>query len=85
MHFRLMAAIFDLSLPVTSHSTVNMDDISSELNDLGYLGLAFEILTIYGLQAYRQCTHGLAAAILDLPLPVTSDRIGIMLTFSSAD
>ena len=35
MHFRLMAVIFDLSLPVTSDSTDNMNDMSSELDDLG--------------------------------------------------
>ena len=36
---------------------------------------AMGISTIYSLQAYKQCTQGLAAAILDLPLPVTSDSI----------
>ena len=45
MHFRFMAAIFDLSLPVTSDSTENMDDMSSELNDLGNIGVVFEFLT----------------------------------------
>ena len=40
MHFRCMAAIFDLSLPVTSDSTDNMYEISSELNDLGNLEVA---------------------------------------------
>ena len=32
--------------------------------------------TIHSLQAYTKSTTGLAAAILDLSLPATSDNIG---------
>jgi len=65
-----MAAIFNLSLPVNFDSTDNMDDMSSELKDLGNTRVAFGITTMYRLQAYIKCTVGLAAAILDFTLPV---------------
>ena len=45
------------------------------MSDLGNVGVAIGILTIHSLQAYLQCTQGLAAAILELPLPVTSDNL----------
>ena len=41
--FRFMAAISDSSLPVTPDRTGNMDDMSSELNDLGNLEVAIGI------------------------------------------
>ena len=50
MHFRFMAAIFDLSLPdvpVTSNSTENMDDMSSELNVHENLEAAIGMSTIH--------------------------------------
>ena len=65
MHFQFMAAIFDFSLPVTSDRTENMDDMSSELSDLGNIVIAIGILTIHSMQANLQFTSGLAAAILD--------------------
>jgi len=37
--------------------------------------VAIEILTKYSLQAIIKCTSGLAAAILDLLRPATSDSI----------
>ena len=46
-----MAAIFDLSLPVTADSTYNMDDMSSELNDLRNIGVAIGVSTIYSSEA----------------------------------
>ena len=67
-----MAAIFDLSLPVTSDSIENMG-MSSELNDFGNLEAAIGMSTIYCPQVHVQCTSDLAAAMLDLSLPVTSD------------
>ena len=68
-----MAAIFDLSLPVTSDSTDNMDDMSSELNDLGNLEVAIGMSTIHFLQVNVQCTSDLVAAMLDLSLSGPSD------------
>ena len=51
-----MAAICDLSLPVTSYSTYNMDDMSSELNDLGNLEVAIGMSRIHGPHVNVQCT-----------------------------
>ena len=45
MHFRFRAAIFDFSLPVTFDSTDNME-MSSELNDLGNLGVDIDISNV---------------------------------------
>ena len=61
----------DLLLPVTFDSIGSLDDMF-----LRNLGVDIEILTIYSLQAYIQCTSGLVAAILDLILPITSDEVG---------
>ena len=70
MHFRFMAAIYDLSLPVSSDITENMDDMSSELNDFETLEAAIGISTIHYLQVNVQCTSDLAATMLNLSLPV---------------
>ena len=51
MHFQFIAAIFDSSRPVTSESADNMDDISSELNDIGIIMVANEIWMIYWPEA----------------------------------
>ena len=67
----------DLSLPVTSDCTDIM-----ELNDLGNLGVAVGKLTIQCSHVNVQCTSDLAAAILDLSLPVTSDSVGNMIDMS---
>ena len=63
-----MVAIFDLSLPVTSDSTDNMDDKSSKLNDLGSLEVAIGVSTILCPQVNVQCASDLAVAILDVSL-----------------
>jgi len=49
-----------------------MDCMSNELSDLGNIWVAIWDFD-YSLQAYRQCTQAIAAAILDLLLPVTSN------------
>ena len=49
-----------------------MDDMSSELNDLGNLEVAIGIPTIPFPQVNVQCTSDLTDAILDLSLPDTS-------------
>ena len=72
MHFRFLAAIIDLSLPVISHSIGSMVYTPSELTDLGNIGVNIGISTV---QAYIQCASGLAATILDLLLPVTSNNV----------
>jgi hypothetical protein len=72
MYFRFMWIIFDLSSPVTSDSTDNRD----MSNDLGSVEVDIGISTIGGSQAYVKRTSGLAATILDLLLPVTSDNVG---------
>ena len=54
-------------------STDSMDDMSSEMNDLGNIGLAVRISMIHSLQVNIQCNSGFAAAILDVSLPVTFD------------
>ena len=76
-----MAAIFYLSLPVSSDGIGSMDYMSSVLTDLGNLGVTLEFSTI---QAYIQCTSGLAAAILDLLLPITSDNVHAVWTIGLA-
>ena len=77
-----MATIFDLSLPVTFDSTENMD-MSSELNGFENLEAAFEMSTIHCQQVNVQCTSDLAAAMLDLSLPVTSDSNDSMTDMST--
>ena len=78
-----MVAIFDLAFPVISDSAENMDDMSSELNDLENLEAAIEMLTIHCPQVNVQCTSDLAAAMLDLSLPVTSDSNDSMTDMST--
>ena len=55
----------------------------SELNELGTLEVAIGMSTIRCLQVNVQCTFYLAAAILDLSLPVTSGRTDSMNDMSS--
>ena len=45
-----MAAYSEVILSVTSDRTGNTDDMSSELNDFGDLGIAIGISTIHSLQ-----------------------------------
>jgi len=54
-----------------------MDCMSNELSDLAniWIALSIRILTICSLQAYRQCTQAIVAAIFDLLLPVTSKNV----------
>ena len=66
----------DLLLPVTPDNVGNRDYMSSELSDFEIMGFAITISTVHSLQAYIWSTSGLAAAILDLLLPVTSDNVG---------
>ena len=51
-----MAVIFDFSLPVTSDNINNMDDMFSELSDLGNLEVAFGISKIHCRQVNVQFT-----------------------------
>ena len=48
-----------------------------------YWGIAIGISTTHSLQAYTQSTSGLATAIMDLSLPISSDSIGSMDYLSS--
>ena len=48
-------------------------DYFNSLDDLENVVVAIGISTTQSLKAYLQCTFDLAAAILDLKLPVTSD------------
>jgi len=58
----LAASIMDLSLPVSSECTNNIDDMPSELSDLENIRISIEILTIYRIQAIvlLWCTSSLA-------------------------
>ena len=82
MYFQFTAAISDLSLPVTSDMTDNMD-MYSELNELGNLDGVIGMSTLPCPQVNVQCTSNLVVAILDLWLPVTSDSTDNMIDMSS--
>ena len=69
-----VAAILDILLPVTSNNVESRGDRFSLLSDLWIMEVAIGIST-NSLPAYIQCIQGLAAAILGLPLPVTSNNI----------
>ena len=60
-----------------------MDCMSSELRDLGNIGVAVGISTVHSLQAYTRCTSDGTAAILALLLPVTFDNVGSVYYMSS--
>ena len=83
MNFKFMAAIFDLSVPVTFDSTDNIDDRSSELNDLGNSEVAIEMPMIHSPLVNVQCTSASATAILHSSLPVISDSTDNMIDMSS--